>query len=112
MRIALPDKLLSKELDGKDYIVPADEGEGISLACGYYLASGKTAEVYISADGFMNALNAITSYVIPEEIPLNIFISIGRTEPQHRVATKLVPKIVKELKKYATGISYNFIEKE
>jgi len=114
MLVCLPDKLLVKWLGKKEYITPADEGEGIGIACGYYVATGKRATVAISADGFMNALNPITSLVIPEKIKMNIVISTGRTEPQHIVATKLVPKIIKELQKYdkAKNIHFKLIEKK
>ena len=112
--IILPDKLLVKELEGKEYIMATDEGEAISIGCGYYYAKRKPANIYISADGFMNALNAITSLVIPEKIPMNIFVSIGRTEPQHMVATYLVPKIIALIKQQdeTEGLHFQFIKKE
>lgn len=111
MIICLPDKLIAKEIEGKDYVMASDEGEAISIAAGYWYATGKPADVYISADGLMNALNPITSLVIPESIPMNIFISIGRTEPQHKVATELVPIIIENLHD-SKGLHFEYIRKQ
>lgn len=110
MIVGIADKLLAKWIKGKKYITPADEGEAIGIAGGYYLATGKRAIVFMSADGFMNALNPITSWVIPEKIKMNLVISIGRKESQHYVATKTVKKIIKLID--AKTISYRFVEKK
>ncbi len=111
MIITVPDKLIAKAIEGKEYIMASDEGEAIGIAAGFYYATGKTADVYISADGFMNALNPLTSLVIPESIPMNIFISIGRTESQHKVATELVPKIIENLHD-SKGLHFEYIRKQ
>ena len=112
MIITVPDKLISTVLP-KEYIMATDEGEAIGIAAGFYYATKQPADVYISADGFMNALNPITSLVIPEKIEMNLFISIGRTESQHKVATYLVPEIIEELKIHGAGkIHYELIRKQ
>jgi sulfopyruvate decarboxylase TPP-binding subunit len=108
MLISLPDKILKKWLGNKKYIAPADEGEAIGLAVGYYYATGKPATVAISADGVMNALNPITSLVIPEEIPINLVISIGRIENQHYVATGIIPSLLVMLKNYGKTKKFHF----
>lgn len=100
MKIILADKLLNKYLVG-DYITPSDEGEALAIACGHYLAIGERADVYISADGFCNALNFFTSYVMPEKIEVNIYISTGREEPPHKVMTDILPELL-ELLNYDT----------
>ncbi len=97
MIISVPDKLLAKWLKGKKYIVATDEGEGVGIASGYYVATGKRATLAISADGFCNALNPITSLVIPEEIKINFIISTGRQEPQHKVMSDILEKMIKLL---------------
>ena len=113
MNIAIPDKVLSHYLP-KSYIKPADEGEAIGIAAGHYLATRKKANVYISADGFMNALNQITSYIIPENIKMNIIISIGRTEPQHILATIITPMIIELIKSLncSEGIHFKFVTRK
>ena len=112
--VTVPDKVIAKHIEGKDYIMASDEGEAIGLAAGYYYATGKAADVYISADVFMNALNPLTSLVIPYEIKMNIFISIGRQELQHKLATDLVPDIIEDLLRYAKSetIHFELIRKE
>ena len=109
MKIGIPDKLLINWLKGKKYIIAADEGEGTSICCGVYLATGKKATMFLSADGFMNALNCITSYMIPEKIPVNFVISTGRQEPQHKMASDLLPKLLEELKLEKIGCKIKLI---
>ena len=98
MLVGTPDKILSKWLENKDHIVASDEGEAIGLACGYYYATGRRTIVFMSADGFCNALNPITSLVIPEKIEMNLVISSGRQEPQHKVMSDCLEDIIKALK--------------
>jgi hypothetical protein len=93
--VGVPDKLLAEWLNGKEYITATDEGEAIGYGAGYYLATGKRATVFMSADGFCNALNALTSYVIPEGIEMNIVISTGRQEPQHKVMSDILDDLIK-----------------
>jgi len=108
MLVALPDKILVKWLGRKKYVVPSDEGEAIGIAVGYYYATGKPATVAISADGVMNALNPITSLVIPEAIPINLIISIGRSESQHYVATGVMPSLLSMLKNYGNTKEFHY----
>lgn len=110
MNVGVSDKLLVPWLKGKKYISVSDEGEAIGVAGGYYLATGRRANVFISADGFMNALNPLTSWVIPEKIKMTLIISIGRKEPQHYVATDIVPKIIKLLgNDFSKTVSVKFV---
>ena len=94
MRIGVPDTKLKDWLDG-DELIATDEGSAVGIATGYYLATGKTATVFMGADGFLNALNALTSLVIPYEIPMNWVVSVGRREEWHIEASKLVQDYVK-----------------
>jgi len=96
--IGIPDKLLVKWLGDKDYIKPADEGEAVAIGAGYYYATGKPATVFMSADGFCNALNPLTSLVIPEVIKMNLVISTGRKEKPHYIMTYALDKILKVIK--------------
>ena len=108
--LTVPDKKVVKVLP-KDYVMCTDEAECIAIAVGRFWAIGEISNIYISADGFLNTLNYLTSLVIPKKIPMRLFISIGRTEEQHYVATELVPKIIRHLKKYDTeGISYKLVK--
>lgn len=101
-------------LKGKPYLDCSDEGEAVGIGGGYFLSTGKRANVFMSADGFMNALNAITSWVIPQKIEMNLIISIGRMEPAHFVATEITEPIITMLKKYdgfSERISIEFVRK-
>lgn len=95
--IGVPDKKLAHYLKYKDYMIASDEGEAVGIAAGYYLATGKRATVFMSADGFCNALNPITSYLIPNGIEMNFIISSGRQEPQHKVMSDSLYKIIKSI---------------
>lgn len=113
MNIGISDKVIMPWLEGKEYVDCANEGEAIAIAAGAYLADGKKHTAFMSADGFMNALNFITSWIIPEEIPIHIVISIGRMEKPHYVATEITEPIINLLKKYDVSkrISYEFVRK-
>ena len=91
MKIALTDKLLHKHLKDEKYLNCSNEGEAVAIAAGYWMATVKRADVFFSADGFCNAFNFITSWIMPDEIEMNLHISIGREEPSHVVMTKLLP---------------------
>lgn len=101
MIIGVPDSKLKPWLRGKEYVIAADEGEAVGIATGYYLATGKRATVFMSADGFCNALNPITSLVLPYEIPMNFIISTGRTEPQHKEMSDKLERLINLI--YDTG---------
>jgi sulfopyruvate decarboxylase TPP-binding subunit len=112
MLVSIPDKILAPWLKNKKYIKPSDEGEGISIAGGYYLATGKRATVAMSADGFCNALCPLTSWVIPEGIEIDLVISTGRQEAQHKVMSDLIESLNLDLPYDTTKISVKFIEKQ
>lgn len=101
MNIVLSDKVLMPWLEGKDYLNCSDEAEAIAMGAGYYLATGKRANVFMSGDGFCNALNFITSWIMPEGIEMNITISTGRQEPPHKVMSDILPGLL-ELLEYDT----------
>ena len=110
----ISDKVIMPWLDGKEYMGCSDEGEAIGIAGGYWLATGERATAFFSADGFMNCMNAITSWVIPEGIEMDIVISIGREEPPHIVATKTVEPIIELLKQNGLSsekVSFEFVRK-
>jgi len=99
MRVGVPTTSFRNWLNG-DEIIATDEGSAVGIAVGYYLATGKTGTVFMGADGFCNALNILTSLIIPYGIPVNWVISVGRQEEWHTKADKFVQK-------YAQG-KYNF----
>jgi phosphonopyruvate decarboxylase len=112
MIVGVPDKLLVTFLKGLDCIVATDEGEAVGLAAGYWIATKQIPLVFMSADGFCNALNPLTSYVIPENIPMFVVISFGRQEPQHKVMSDSLKQIIKSLKYDPKKLHFLFIEKK
>lgn len=111
MLVGISDKVMMPWLEGKEYLDCSDEGEAVGIAGGFYLATGRKATAFMSADGLLNALNAITSWIIPEGIEIHIVISIGRMEPPHFVATEITKPIIDLLSKYDHKITFEFVEK-
>jgi phosphonopyruvate decarboxylase len=79
--VGVPDSTLA----GLGGIIAANEGNAIGLAVGYHLATGKTPVVYMQNSGLWNAMNPITSLVIPYRIPMTLLISDRGGLPQHEV---------------------------
>ena len=105
--VGVPDSKLKGWLEDKEYIMATDEGEAVGIAAGYYLATHEIPTVFLSADGFMNALNPLTSLIIPYEIPVHFIISTGRSEPQHKVASDTLEDLIKLYEQRT--ITYEFV---
>jgi len=112
--IGIEDKILDSWLKDKEYISVSDEAEAVGIAGGMYLATGEKQTVFMSADGFMNALNFLTSWVIPEEIKMHFVISYGRTEKPHYIASELLEDLITILKTYdeSEAVSYELVRRQ
>lgn len=110
--IGIPDKLFVYWLGDNKYITPADEGEAVAIAAGYYLATGKKASVFMSADGFCNALNPLTSWIIPDKIEMDFYISVGRLENQHFIMSKILKDLIKLIPNDPEKMAFTLIEKK
>ena|SRR5665213_4519995 len=110
MLVGVSDKLLMGYLENKKYLNCSDEGEAIGIGIGYYFGTGSRATVFMSADGFMNALNPLTSCVIPDKVEMNLVISVGRKEPQHREATRMLIPLLELLEYDHKRIHIELIE--
>lgn len=98
MRVGVPDSRLKEWLKEEPYLVATDEGEGVAIAAGHYLATGEPATCFMGTNGFLNALDALTSLIIPYEIPIKLVVGV-RTEPgHHRIAGKAVKKLLRIFK--------------
>lgn len=86
----VPDSILGgfiKCLEEKgENLVVANEGGGVALAAGYYLATGKVGVVYMSNAGLGNCVNPLTSLTNEEVygIPMILLIGYRRGEAQHK----------------------------
>lgn len=112
MYVGVSDKLLMPWLKGKKYTNCSDEGEAIGIAGGYWLATGERATVFMSADGFCNAMNPLTSWIIPYGLEMNLVISVGRTEPQHVEMSRILRTLLAILQYDPKKLSVELIEKE
>lgn len=112
LNIVLSDKVLAPLLDGMHYIGCSNEGEAVAIAGGWWLGKKERANVFFSADGMWNALNFITSWIIPEEIEMNIYVSIGRQEPPHKVTTDNLAAMMELLPIDTKKLNIKFIEKD
>jgi sulfopyruvate decarboxylase TPP-binding subunit len=112
MIVGVSDKLLMPWLEGKKYLDCSNEGESIAIAAGYYLITGERATAFMSADGLCNALNFLTSWIIPEKIPLNLVISTGRQESPHKVMSDTLEDLLKLYGLPSETISVELVRKQ
>lgn len=110
MNVGVPDKKIAKWLEGKEYIMASDEGEALAIGAGYWLATKERANVFMSADGFCNALNFLTSWVIPDNIEVHLVVSTGRQEPPHKVMSDILENLIKLLPYDPERISFEIIK--
>lgn len=96
--VGVSDKIIMPWLAGRKYLDCSDEGEAIAIGAGHYLATGRRANVFMSGDGFMNALNFFSSWIMVDpKIEMNIFISSGRQELPHVVVSNLLEDMLELL---------------
>lgn len=96
----------------KSHIVPADEGAAVGIAIGEYLATGKTACVYMQNSGLGNIVNPITSLVHQDVYGVPMLLLIGwrgepgiKDEPQHKFMGRVTTGLLELLE-----IDYTFID--
>lgn len=114
LNVGVSDKILVPWLtwNKREYMDCSDEGEAVAIGAGYYLATGKKANVFMSADGFCNALNFLTSWIIPGGIKMHLVISTGRTEPPHKIMTDILSDMLKLLPNESENITIEIVRKE
>ncbi len=81
---------LSDNLPDGENIITANEGNATALACGYYLATGEPACVYMQNSGLGNCVNPLLSLADEEVYKIPMLLVIGwrgepgvKDEPQH-----------------------------
>ena len=97
MWVGVSDKLVMPYVKDKEILDCSDEAESIAIGAGFWLATGKRANVFMSADGFANTINFLTSWIIPQNIEMNLLISTGRQEPSHKIMTDILSDLIKLL---------------
>ncbi len=75
---------------GDKYVVAANEGGAVALACGYHLATGKVPLVYLQNSGQGNTINPLLSLAGRDVYSIPMLLLIGwrgepgtQDEPQH-----------------------------
>jgi len=96
-RVGVPSSKLKDWFNGTE-IFATDEAEAIGIAAGYYLATGNIATVFMGSNGFANALEFITSLLIPYEILIDLVVARRCETPWHAIMGNNVKKFVKLIK--------------
>ncbi|XP_047104048.1 phosphonopyruvate decarboxylase-like [Schistocerca piceifrons] len=111
----VPDSLLkdfcafvSNRVAPEKHVIAANEGNAISIASGYHLATGKASLVYLQNSGLGNTVNPLVSLASGEVYSIPMLLLIGwrgepgkRDEPQHLLQGHITPRILE-----AVGIEY------
>ena len=90
----VPDSLLKEFCayveDHVSHVIAANEGNAVAMACGYHMATGKIAGVYLQNSGLGNIINPLTSLADKEVYKIPMLLIIGwrgepgiHDEPQH-----------------------------
>jgi sulfopyruvate decarboxylase TPP-binding subunit len=91
---AVPTTKMGSWLNYEDHIITTDEAEAVAMACGEYLATGKTATVAFGENGLLNALDAIITLSQLHEIPIDILLFIRDDEPQHSMVSRKLDQLL------------------
>lgn len=83
----------------KKHVITANEGNAVALASGYFMATGKSAAVYLQNSGLGNAINPLTSIADSEVYQIPMLLIIGwrgepgvKDEPQHIKQGRITPE--------------------
>lgn len=117
----VPDSLLkdfcayvTDNVSDEDHIINSNEGGAVALAAGYFLATGRTALVYMQNSGIGNAVNPLLSLTDKEVYSIPVLLLIGwrgepgiKDEPQHKKQGRVMLNMLD-----AMEIPYRKINKE
>lgn len=110
----LCDYLTVKADNVGEHIIAANEGNAVSIAAGYHLATGKIPCVYMQNSGLGNAINPIVSLLSDNVYAIPVVFIIGwrgepneYDEPQHVFQGAITLKLLSDI-----GIEYRVLERE
>lgn len=109
--VGVPDSLLKdfcsyikENVDSKNNIVAANEGNALAIASGHYLATGNPALVYMQNSGQGNIINPLASLNDPLVYSIPALLVIGwrgepnkKDEPQHKKQGLITLKLLEVL---------------
>ncbi len=95
-------------------LVTANEGNAVAIACGYHIATGKYAAVYLQNSGLGNTVNPLLSLADPDVYSVPMLLIIGwrgepgvKDEPQHVAQGRLTLPLLETL-----GIEHVLLDPE
>ena len=117
----VPDSLLKNicayitdHFDEAHNIIAANEGAAVGFAAGHYLATGKTACVYMQNSGEGNIINPLASLTDKEVYNIPVLLLIGwrgrpgeHDEPQHIKQGKITTGLLNVM-----GVNYEVLSKD
>ena len=117
----VPDSLLKNicayitdHCDAEHNIIAANEGAAVGIAAGHYLATGKSACVYMQNSGEGNIINPLASLTDEEVYNIPVLLLIGwrgrpgvHDEPQHVKQGKVTTGLLNVM-----GVNYEVLSKE
>lgn len=100
--------------EANKHIITANEGNAIAMASGYYMATGKSAVVYLQNSGLGNIINPLTSLADKEVYSTPMLLIVGwrgepnmKDEPQHVKQGRITAKQLELLE-----IPYQILDSE
>jgi phosphonopyruvate decarboxylase len=106
-------------IDKKHHIIAANEGNCVSLAAGYHLATGKIPAVYMQNSGEGNIINPLASLLNDKVYAIPMIFIIGwrgepgiHDEPQHIYQGEVTVKLLDDMDVKSFIISKDTTEEE
>ena len=96
--------MITYGIDQKHHIIASNEGNGVALAAGYYLATGKVPVVYMQNSGEGNVINPVASLLNDKVYAIPMVFIIGwrgepgiHDEPQHVYQGQATIKLLEDM---------------
>lgn len=101
------------------HIIAANEGNGVALAAGYYLATGRVPVVYMQNSGIGNIVNPVTSLLNEKVYGIPCIFIIGwrgepevHDEPQHIFQGEISQKLLGDIGLHTIILNVNTLAEE
>lgn len=83
-------------LASSGFLMAANEGDAVAMAAGAWLGGGQGGAL-MQSSGLGNAVNPLTSLVVPFAIPVLLVISVRTDEPQHELMGALTRPFLEQM---------------
>lgn len=95
-RVSLWAGVPCSRLASSGYLMAANEGDAVAMAAGAWLG-GAQGGVLMQSSGLGNAVNPLTSLVVPFAIPVLLVVSVRTDEPQHELMGALTRPMLEQM---------------